>query len=470
MVDLKTSINACQTISLIKTGLNFDESFDLIYRKILVNGKTSALFFIDGFTKDEVMEKIMEFLYSINDDSGLKDADIFLEKNMPYIEVSYTNDIDDVLTGILSGTLALVIDGLDKVLLLDTRTYPQRQTAEPSKDRVLRGSRDGFVETLVSNTALIRRRIRNPNLSMKMFSVGQASKTDVVLCFLNDRVDKKLLKSISEKISSLKVDSLTMNQQSLIEGLYKRIWINPFPKIKYTERPDTAASSVLDGNIVILVDNSPAVTIIPTSLFDILEEADDYYFPPITGSYLRLSRYLITVLTLILTPLWLLALKNPQYVPQQLLFIISIGEPNVPVIWQLLILEFSIDGLRLASMNTPPALNTPLSIIGGIILSDFAVSSGWFTTQTMIYMAFVAMANYSQPNFELGYALKFMRISLLILVSLFNIIGFCTGLFVIFLMLTFNKTLSEKSYLYPIIPFNGKRLLNTVFRNRPREQ
>lgn len=461
---LDTSIE--QTVDKFKKILRANESFDLIYRTIRIGGRTACMFYIDGLLKDEVMEKILEFFYSLSDEEDFSNAHTFSKCCVPYVEVDQTDDAQKICTSVLSGVLALVVDGFSEAILIDVRTYPQRDTSEPEKDRVLRGSRDGFVETLVSNTALIRRRIRNPNLTMKIFSVGNLSKTDVVVCYMDDKVDKKLLHQICDKISTANVESLTMNQQSLVEAIYHHKWYNPFPKVKYSERPDTAASSVLEGEIVILVDNSPSSIIIPTSLFDILEEADDYYFPPFTGTYLRFSRYLIAFMTFIITPFWLLLLQNPQFVPEMFSFLIPSDPIHLPIFWQLLALELVIDGLRLASLHTPTSISTTLSIIGAIILSDFAVKSGWFNTETMLYMAFVAMASYSQPSFELGYALKFMRTLLLITTYLFNIWGFVAGFVLTLLLILFNKTVSGKSYLYPLIPFNGPEFIKKVMRIR----
>ena len=189
------------------------------------------------------------------------------------------------------------------------------------KDRVLRGSRDGFVETLVFNTALIRRRIRDPHLINEITQVGNKSKTDIAICYIDDRVDHDLLERIKTRIKNIKVDALTMNQESLAECLYEYKWINPFPKFKFSERPDTAAACLLEGNIVILVDNSPAAMILPSSIFDIIEEADDYYFPPLTGTYLRLTRFGTSLIALLLTPIFLLLMQNPQWIPDWLAFI-----------------------------------------------------------------------------------------------------------------------------------------------------
>ena len=284
--------------------------------------------------------------------------------------------------------------------------------------------------------------------------------------YIDTKVDQKFLKTLEKRLSEINVPSLTMNQQSLIETLYKHRWYNPFPKVKHTERPDTAASSVLKGNIVILVDNSPSALILPTSIFDVLEEADDYYFSPVVGTYLRLSRYFITLLSVFITPLWLLALQNPDSCPQIFRFVLLSEPQNIPIFWQLILMEVGIDGLRLAALNTPNSLTTPLSIIGAIALSEFAVNSGWVSMEAILYMALVTVANYTQPNYELGYSLKFCRILLLTLTYIFNIWGFIAAFIINLLFLALNRTLSGKSYLYPLIPFNGKALLHRLFRIR----
>ncbi len=461
---LETDIN--KNIEILKKTLRVEESFDFIYRTINIKDRTACIFFIDGFVKDSIMEKLLEYFYSINNENVFKDAHTFSKNCVPYIEVDITNSMDKICTSVLSGMVAFIVDGLNEAILIDARTYPQRDTSEPDKDKVLRGSKDGFVETLISNTALIRRRIRDTNFTIKIFNVGKVSKTDVALCYMDNKVDKKLLSELTHKLKNTNVNDLTMNQQSLIEAIYKYKWYNPFPKIKHSERPDTTASAILDGNIAILVDNSPLALILPTSIFDIIEEADDYYFPPLTGTYIRISRYLISFISLFLTPLWLLLVQNPHYVPEGLAFLYPKDPVNIPIFLQLIILELLIDGLRLASLHTPTSITTTLSIIGAIALSDFSVKSGWFNTETMLYMAFVAMSNYSQPSFELGYSLKFFRLMLLTLVVIFNLWGFIVGVIFIVISLISNQTVSGKSYLYPLIPFNAKKFLNKVVRTR----
>ena len=443
----KLSISFEENIAYMNEILPVKESFDVIRREIIIGGKNAVFYFIDGFMKDEAMLKIMDSFLSVTEQDMPDDVDDFVQKHVPYVEVDILEDFDQVIRNVLSGTTCLFIDGYKECICIDCRTYPARSVDEPDKDKSLRGSRDGFVETIVFNTALMRRRIRDPHLIMEMAEAGQASRTDIALCYMSDRVDKELLDNLRKRIESLRLGDLRMNQQSLAEALFKRKWFNPFPKFKYTERPDTAAACLLEGKVVILVDNSPSAMILPTSILDMIEEANDYYFPTVTGVYLKTTRILITIATVFFTPLYLLFMQNLEWLPEVFSFVAVRDTVNIPLIFQFLILELSIDGLRLAAMNTPTMLSTPLSVIAGIVMGEFSVQSGWFNSEVMLYMAFVAVANYTQPNFELGYALKFMRLLLLILTALFNLTGFIAGCILVLCFLIFNKTMSGRNYM-----------------------
>ncbi len=446
-----------------------DKNFDLIKRTIVFAEKRAVLYFIDGFVKDELMEKILEFLMKIKKDgmiAKITDAKAFAETFIPYTETDATADSDELVTMVLSGAVALLIDGFSQAIIIDARTYPMRSIEEPDSDRVLRGSHDGFVETIIFNTALLRRRIRDPRLIIEMVRVGKKSQTDVAICYLESKADLSFAEKIKKKLKGLSVDSLTLGQESLAEALIQQRWYNPFPKVRYTERPDSAAASVYEGKILLLVDNSPSAMILPTSVFDFVQETDDFYFPPFTGTYLRLTRIFTFLLTMFLTPVWYLLIRNPSFIPSWLAFI-QISEPNtVPVILQLLLVELAIDGLKLASLNTPSPLAGSFSVIGGLMLGEFAVKAHWLVPEVILYMAFVAIANFTQPGLELGYAFKFIRMLLLIAIAVFNFWGFIIGLVVCILLICFNKTVSGKSYLYPLIPFDRKELKKLFVRKR----
>ncbi len=444
------------------------DNFDILKKTVRIGEDELTFYYIDGFVKDAVMQKlIMHFLTlkGLGEPSESRALD-FLFENVPYVEADVTDDIDKAVTQMLSGAVVMLGNAfLSRAIIIDARTYPARETAEPENDRVIKGARDGFVETLIFNTALIRRRIRDPRLKMCYMSVGTRSKTDVVVCYIEDKADMDYVNSLKKKISEIKTEALTVGTQSLVECLIKSRWYNPFPKVRTTERPDSASAQLMEGNVLILVDNSPEVIVLPAGLFDFMQDTNDFYFPPLTGTYLRVLRFVIFFMTLFLMPLWLIAIHNPEAVPAWLAFVIPEEHGKLPILTQLFLAEFIIDGLRLASMNTPGMLSNSLSVIGGLILGDFSIQIGWLIPEVILYGAFVAIANFSQRNYELGYAFKFLRLILLTLTWFFNFWGFFAGVALIIILLVSNKTLNgERSYLYPLIPFNAKALSRMVFR------
>ena len=326
----KVTASREESTEYLNKVLPVQDSFDIIQRDMMIGGRVASFYFIDGFTKDESMLKIMDSMFKVTEEDMPADATAFARECIPYVEVDIIGDFDQVLRNILSGVTCLFIEGYEACIAIDCRTYPARSVEEPDKDKSLRGSRDGFVETIVFNTALMRRRIRDPHLTMQMLEVGDSSRTDVAICYMKDRVDTELLNTVMTRIKSIKTDDLRMNQQSLAECLYKRKWFNPFPKFKFTERPDTAAACLLEGKVVILVDNSPSAMILPTSILDMIEEANDYYFPTLTGIYLKVSRALITIMTVFLTPLFLLFMQNLNWLPDAFAFVAVKDMVNIP--------------------------------------------------------------------------------------------------------------------------------------------
>ncbi|MBQ3483113.1 MAG: spore germination protein [Clostridia bacterium] len=462
------SENYQENVQYFEQVLQVKENFDIIKKVLRIGDGEITLFYIDGLLKDGSMQKLLIYLLSLK--KMPQSADAFLRENMPYVECDVSENEAQMIQMVLSGaTLMLGSSFGAKGLIIDARTYPARSTAEPENDRVMRGARDGFVETLIFNTALIRRRIRDTALTMRYLTVGSASKSDVVVCFMQGRADPKLVRHITDRLKSVDAEALTMGHESLAESLIHTRWYNPFPKIRYTERPDVTAAHLLEGSVIVLLDNSPSAMILPTSIFDFLQESNDFYLAPLTGTYLRLVRHAVFWLTLFLTPLWFLGVTNPWLVPEWLSFVLPAERGRLPIFLQLLLTEFVIDGLRMASMNTPDMLANSLSVVGGLILGDFAVSVGWLIPEVILYMAFVAIANFTQTSFELGYALKFMRILLLTLIAFFNLWGFIAGVAIIFLLIVSNRTVNGgHSYLYPLVPFSGKALLSLLVRRKKR--
>lgn len=443
-------------------------NFDIIKRDIYIANRRAALYFIDGFMKDAVFEKLMEFLYKITPEEieGIDNMTEFSKSHMPYTEADSTDDIEKIVTALLSGPAVLLIDGIGDALIIDSRTYPLRGIEEPQKDRSVRGSKDGFVEALVMNTALIRRRIRDQRLRMEYHQVGQSSKVDIVIAFMDGLADEHVLARLRERLKKIKISGISMTQQALSEALIPTSFFNPLPKTKFTERPDFASACLIEGKIIVVMDNAPGVMILPVSFADFFKEVDDYYFPPLTGTYVRIIRNISSLLTVFLIPLVLLVQNSPEILPEWLDFIIIRDEMAMPLLAQFLILEFVVDALRLASVNTPDALSNSIGIIGGLILSEFAVSAGWFVPQAIIFSAFVAIASFSQPSFEISYSAKYLRIIMMIAVQFLGGWGLLLGTALGIVTLLCCKTLSGRNYLYPIFPFNFKDFCKLFVRTK----
>jgi len=462
----KISNDYRENIRVLDGLLGVGRSCDMVSRDCLIGGRRARLWVVDGFGSDSILERMGAFWLTLKPENvvGLTEMQDFLDRYITFSESNVTFDISDAVTSVFLGKSLLAVEGLAGVALMDAKGYPSRSVHEPPDGKVLRGSHDGFVEAVVPNMALLRRRIRDPHLTMEGHKVGSRTHNDAVLCYLDDKVDQDLLRKLRGKLLGLDVRSLTMAQESLAEAIRPKQWYNPFPKVRYTERPDAAAASIMEGSIVLMVDNSPSVMILPTGFFDFTQESNDYYFPPLVGTYLRVLRVTVFLLSLFITPAWYLMVSEPNRLPGWLNFLSSPEPVSLSLLSQLLVVEFLIDVLKLASLNTPDSLSNSFSMLGALVLGDFAVQAGWLGPEVLVYMAFVSVAGFAQPSYELGYAFKLLRVALLLVTAAFDVWGFCLGVVGIFVLLCTTKPLVGKGYLYPLVPFNGKALLRLLVR------
>ena len=461
----KISNDYRENVRVLDGLLGVGRSCDMVSRDYLIGGRRARLL-VDGFGSDSILERMGAFWLTLKPENvvGLTEMQDFLDRYITFSESNVTFDISDAVTSVFLGKSLLAVEGLAGVALMDAKGYPSRSVHEPPDGKVLRGSHDGFVEAVVPNMALLRRRIRDPHLTMEGHKVGSRTHNDAVLCYLDDKVDQDLLRKLRGKLLGLDVRSLSMAQESLAEAIRPKQWYNPFPKVRYTERPDAAAASIMEGSIVLMVDNSPSVMILPTGFFDFTQESNDYYFPPLVGTYLRVLRVTVFLLSLFITPAWYLMVSEPNRLPGWLNFLSSPEPVSLSLLSQLLVVEFLIDVLKLASLNTPDSLSNSFSMLGALVLGDFAVQAGWLGPEVLVYMAFVSVAGFAQPSYELGYAFKLLRVALLLVTAAFDVWGFCLGVVGIFILLCTTKPLVGKGYLYPLVPFNGKALLRLLVR------
>lgn len=446
--------------------LGVGRSFDMIGRTLRIGGRRARLWVVNGYADDTVLERAISAWLSIPSLEDVGTLQVFADRHVSVCDAAVETDRLKAVTSVFAGKTLLIIDGFSGGVVLDAKQFPLRSVEEPDTSKVLRGSHDGFVESIMANAALLRRRIRDPALTLERHQVGGRSQTDVALVYMKGKANEQHLRQLRQKLDSIDVRSIAMSQESIAECIVPKQWWNPFPKIRYTERPDVATASVMEGSILLMIDNTPSVMLLPTTLFSFAEEINDYYFPPLIGTYLRIVRLVVLFLTVFITPLWYLLVKNGDVLPGELEFLLIEDEYFVPLIVQLLLVEFIVDILKLASLNTPDALSNSFSMLGALILGDFAVQARWLVPEVLVYMAFVAVAGYAQHSYEMGYACKLVRMILLVLIWLWDGWGFAAGVVGTVVLIASTKPVVGKGYLYPLIPFNGKRLMR-ILRRRP---
>ena len=452
--------NARQLDALLGAG----RCYDVISRDLYAGERRCRVYTIDGYGDDAVIERVLAHLLSLRSTAAAGTMQEFIDRYVSFGETDAERDVEQAVTAVFLGKTLLLAEGYDACALLDAKQYPARGVDEPASGKVLRGAHDGFIETLVVNTALLRRRIRDPRLTLEGRQISEKSRADVVLCYLEHKVDRDLLEEVRRKLDAIDVRSVSMGQESIAEAMMKPQWWNPFPNVRYTERPDVATACVMEGSILLLVDNSPAAMILPTNFFDFVQEANDFCFPPLIGSYLRVLRCVVFLLTLFITPVWYALVKTAA--TEGFLHFLAIAEDyEVPLLLQLLFAEFIVDLIKLTSLNTPPVFSNSFSMIGALVLGDFAVQAHWLVPEVLAYMAFVAIANFAQPSYELGYAFKLLRLMLLLLVGALDWLGLALGTAVILALLVTNKPIAGRGYLYPLIPFNGRALRELLVRH-----
>ncbi|WP_163143419.1 spore germination protein [Bacillus sp. 22-7] len=451
-------------IEYLRDALGVEKSFDVIQLDVEYAEREMALYLVDGFVKDDILHYLMKMLAGL--DAAQLEGDTLsrlIKTYIPYVEVETTDDLDKVVDMVLAGPTALVVDGIDEVILIDARTYPVRGPQEPDIERVVRGSRDGFVETLVFNTALTRRRIRDRTLRMEYMQVGRRSKTDIVVSYIEDIADPDMVKKIKESISKIDTDGLPMAEKSIEEFISGRHW-NPYPMVRYTERPDTAATHLYEGHVCIIVDGSPSVIITPTTFWHHLQHAEEYRNKPLVGAYLRFVRFLAVWASIFLLPLWYLFAIEPQLLPDALSYIGPNDTGELPLVVQFLMIELGLDMLRMAAIHTPSALATALGLVAALMIGQVAVEVGLLINEVILYLAIAAIGTFSTPSYEMSLANRLIRIGLLISTSIFHTYGYVVGILLMIIMLARMKSFGVP-YLWPFIPFNLRAFRDVLLRS-----
>ncbi|WP_374016923.1 spore germination protein [Paenibacillus thiaminolyticus] len=451
------------TKKTLKEVIGFTDSFDVIFREMTFGGRRVGLFYLNGFAKDEVMTIILARLTFLDKKSISPNAlKAFFDCYIPHIQVEKVNKFSEVINKVLAGGSAFFIEHETETIVTDVKTFPSRNPEEPSLERVVRGARDGFNETLLTNITLVRRRLRDPGLKYEIMQVGRRTRTDVCIAYIDDIVDMTQVEAVRKKIKAANLEGLPLADKQLEEVIINKGW-NPYPLVRYSERPDVVAAHLLDGNVVIFVDTSPSVMILPTTFFDLCQHAEENRQTPFMGTYMRWIRFIGIFSSLFLLPIWMLFVIEPGIKPAALQIIGPHKMAKLPIILQFLLAEVGIDLMRMAAVHTPTPLATALGLVAAILIGDIAVKTGVFVNEVILYMAVAAVGMFATPSYELGLANRIVRLILLVLVALFKVPGLVIGITLYILWLSLHRSYNS-SYLWPFIPFNVKAMFNILFR------
>ncbi len=452
-----------ENVETLKKILGIGVSFDVAFREFEITGKKAALFFVDGLIKDAPLVEIMQnFAFIERENLVPNTLHKLLNKYITYVKATPTDKLEDVVNKVLSGFIALVVDGTEEVILIESRQYPGRNPEEPDIERVVRGSRDGFTETILFNTALIRRRLRDPRLRTEMLQAGTRSKTDICVVYIEDVANPKLVETIKKRIKDIKIDGLPMAEKSVEEYITTNNY-NPLPQVRYTERPDVAAVHLLEGHVAIIVDTSPSVMIAPTTYFNHLQHAEEFRQNAFVGGYLRWIRYIAVFASVFALPLWYLVATHPGMLPPALKFIGPSKIGKVPLLLQLVVAEIGLDMIRMSAIHTPSPLATALGLIAAFMIGDVAIKVGLFAPEIILYLAIAAVGTFTTPSYELGMANRIFRFALIFMIALLGGWGLLLGIGAIVVLLVITKPFGM-SYIWPVYPFNWKAFKSLIIR------
>lgn len=458
------SANIQENITKARSLMAIKQSFDYIERNLFF-GKTKVyMLAINGFTQTEVLQHIVADVQSLSDGEGeIRVLETFIDCKLGFAQVAYVEDWEALIKNLLSGQTILIVDGFARAVSIDTRTYPVRSIAEPDTEKVTRGAKDGFVENIIMNTALMRRRIRDPKLTFELHQVGSDSKTDVAIAYIKGKAEEKLIEKVRAKLDGLKVTSLTMGIQSLKELMIPRSYFHPLPSVFTTERPDVASSYLEEGYVLLVPDTSPEVLVLPCSIFQFTQSPEDYYKSPVVGNYIRLMRLFSLLASLLLLPLFLLFGAHVP-LPEEFALVSTEGMTPVKLFIMVLVIELALDLFRYSTSHTSERFAGALSIVGGLIIGDVAIDLEWASLEVLFYGAATMLATLSIASLEMAEGIRIYRIFLVLCTGFFGLWGFGIGLAFVIISVITTPVFGKTSYFWPLVPFQWKALKTLLFR------
>lgn len=426
----------------------FKDCGDFIIRPFIAgNDIKMMLAYIDNIVSSDVIEQaimtnlMLRTRVSDNDNP----LDRLKEKAISIGELGEETDFEKIFTAILLGDTAIFAEGDSKVLIASTKGWPSRGVPTAENEVVVQGPKDAFAETVSQNIVLMRRRIRDTSLKVVRSRVGKRSQTDVAIMYMEGIAREEIVESVKKRINSINTDALL--DAGAIEQMTEKKWWSPFPQVQMTERPDKASSALFEGRVVVAVDNSPMVLMLPSTLNTFFQAAEDYYDRWEIMSFIRLIRYAAAFLALALPGLYIaLTLYNPNLLPVEAVLKIAGTRINVPfsAVTEVFLMELAFELLREAGIRLPSPIGSTLGIVGGIIIGQAAVEAGLVGPVVVIVSAITGICTFVIPNQAMVNGIRLSKYAVLILSAVFGLFGYWIGI-----ILTFIHLCSLKSYGIP---------------------
>jgi len=449
----------------------FSESSDVVVRPIKINQNDIIVhvFCVDGLVNDDLFDQAV-FMplkfdpYLANCRTERQMIDYLLNGGAYHVFTQEESDYDLLIKSVLSGMVALIFDLEEKAVVYDIRKFEKRSIDEPTEENVMKGSKESFIETMRVNTALIRRKIRSEKLVIEKLTAGRLSKTDISLIYIRDIANPDTVNKIRDIINSIDIDNISTPafiEEYLIENRH-----SIFPQVMYTQRPDRVSANLTDGRVALVVDGIPFVYILPCQLPMLMQSPDDYANHFLIGSSLRFIRYVSMIITLFLPAFYIAATTyQSQMLPVQLSLSIQAAKQNVPFssATEVLGLLISFEILIEAGLRLPKAVGTAMSILGGLVVGQSAVSANLISPAVVVIVALAGISGFIMPNQDLSSGIRLMRFILAVLAAVAGFFGLVIGLIVLITHLCSLNNYGT-AYLSPFVDVEERNIKDTIFR------
>jgi spore germination protein len=449
--------------NLKELSCSFTDCPDIIQKQVMLKQMRKGIFiYIKDIINTDLIQR--DFIRPILSMDYLIISNPSIVDYLPALNVSLCYDINAAVTSVLSGKTIFLMDGVNFAILCDSISLDKRAIMEPDAEKNVRSSHDGFIEVLSTNITLLRRKIKNNNLKFKELMLGNITNQKLYIAYIDGIANPELLNTLYNKLNEINVDGLLSMghvEQYITDSKY-----SPFPQYVSTERVDKVVSALLEGQLAVLLDGTPFVVIAPVSFFSFFQAPDDYSSNWMVGTLVRFLRIIGMTIALVLPAIYI-SVTSFQYYLVPLNILVQLAQSRVqvafPPIVEAILMEFTIEMLREASIRLPSYIGTTIGVVGGIIIGQASVNAGIVSSLFIIIVGITAIASYVIPSYEFGLAIILLRFIILLLSAFFGIIGVIVGIICIIIHLLALESLGQP-YLMPIMPFKLNDLKDTIIR------